>query len=163
MAGCEEPPTVWAKLVTAPLLGRGLLKPVLPIGTPPPKAHVPPLLARIAGAPVSTFQISTQGNRGAPYPSSPLAVVCSIRFCFAVLVAGLESRLVCRVRIEVRQLEDDNTQSVQDLAEEEQALQDEAEKVWVRQPSDGWRHKPTNTPGDEIIYLQSTGAKVSFL
>jgi hypothetical protein len=57
VAGCEEPPTVWAKLVMGPLLGRGLPKPVLPIGTPPPKAQVPPLLARIAGAPVSISQI----------------------------------------------------------------------------------------------------------
>jgi len=46
VAGCDEPPTVCAKLVMGPLFGRGFPKPVLPIGTPPPNAQLAPLLAK---------------------------------------------------------------------------------------------------------------------
>ena len=46
VAGCVEPPIVCAKLVMAPLLERGFPRPALPIGTPPPNAHVVPLLPK---------------------------------------------------------------------------------------------------------------------
>lgn len=47
VAGWEEPPMVCAKLDIGPLFGRGFPRPALPIGTPPPNAHVAPLLARL--------------------------------------------------------------------------------------------------------------------
>ena len=55
VAGCEEPPIVCAKLVIGPALGRGFPSPALPIGNPPPKAHVGPLLATSTDTAISTL------------------------------------------------------------------------------------------------------------
>jgi hypothetical protein len=47
-------------------------------------------------------------DKGRPYPSSQSVVIYLTRFYFEVLAAGLESHLVGRVEVEVRQLISDS-------------------------------------------------------
>jgi hypothetical protein len=101
VAGCDEPPIVWAKLVIEPLFGRGFPRTPLPIGTPPapPNAHIAPLLAK-SNQPSGLYGL-TGVNVGGRYahPSFRLEVISLTRFCFVVIVADLGSRLVCRVTV----------------------------------------------------------------
>lgn len=68
VCGCEDPPIVCAKLVIGPLFARRFSSPALPIGIPPPKAHVDPLLAekaRILSAYDSLKKIMPIGHKAA--------------------------------------------------------------------------------------------------
>jgi hypothetical protein len=51
---------VCAKLDIGPLFGRGFPRPALPIGTPPPNAHVAPLLARLGNQHQHMFSLIDQ-------------------------------------------------------------------------------------------------------
>ena len=101
VAGCDEPPIVWAKLVIEPLFWRGFPRTPLPIGAPPapPNAHIAPLLAKFH-QPSALYGL-TSVNVGRRYanPSFHLEVFSLTRFCFVVTVADLGSRLVCRVTV----------------------------------------------------------------
>jgi hypothetical protein len=82
--------------------------PALPIGTPPPKAQVAPLLAKSTHISVSNnYRPSKQTvrQRGVSYASSRSAVIYSTHFGSVVVVVGLESRSVCPLTIVVLQLE----------------------------------------------------------
>jgi sugar (pentulose or hexulose) kinase len=102
VAGCEDPPT-WANVAICPLFGRGLPRPVLPIGPPPPKGQVVPLLARNGDVSLTNSVLHETLGR-CMYPFSHSVAVYSIRSDSAVFVAGSGSRLEAHVRIEARHL-----------------------------------------------------------
>lgn len=106
VAGCEDPPIVWAKLASDPLFTRGFPSPALPIGIAP-KAHVDPLLAEIVRKRqhIVPLIVAHQSITRHPYPSFQKAVIGSRHFDSEELVEGRGSHLAGHEGIEVRQLE----------------------------------------------------------
>lgn len=96
-------PIVCAKLVAGPLIGRGFARPALPIGMPPPKPQVVPLLARFAYT-ISIWSPSLRSPAEDMYPSFHQVVIGSIRSYSVVFVVEKGSPLACLVGIEVRRL-----------------------------------------------------------